>query len=65
MSLSHHSLVACQRADDLFIRLHQISLERFPAFERFELAVASCDGPRFLLHRTSLKDLRAAMRKSV
>jgi four helix bundle protein len=37
MSLSHHSLVAWQRADDLFIRLHQLSLKRFPPFERFEL----------------------------
>ena len=37
MTLSHHSLVAWQRADDLFIRLHQLSLKRFPAFERFEL----------------------------
>jgi four helix bundle protein len=37
MSLSHHSLVAWQRADDLFIGLHQLSLKRFPAFERFEL----------------------------
>ena len=37
MSLSHHSLVAWQRADDLFIRLHQLSLKAFPAYERFEL----------------------------
>src|SRR6266704_1152040 len=37
MTLSHPSLVAWQRADDLFIRLHQLSLKRFPAFERFEL----------------------------
>jgi four helix bundle protein len=37
MSLSHHSLVAWQRADDLFIKLHQLSLKAFPAFERFEL----------------------------
>jgi four helix bundle protein len=37
MSLAHHSLVAWQRADDLFIRLHQLSLKAFPAFERFEL----------------------------
>jgi len=37
MSLSHHTLVAWQRADDLFIRLHQLSLKAFPAFERFEL----------------------------
>jgi four helix bundle protein len=37
MSLAHHSLVAWQRADDLFIRLHQLSLKGFPAYERFEL----------------------------
>jgi four helix bundle protein len=38
MSLRHHSLIAWQRADDLFIRLHQLSLKAFPGFERFELA---------------------------
>ena len=37
MSLSHHNLVAWQRADDLFIRLHQLSLKSFPAIERFAL----------------------------
>src|SRR5262245_8127255 len=37
MALFHHSLVAWQRADDLFIRLHQLSLKAFPAYERFEL----------------------------
>jgi four helix bundle protein len=37
MALGHHSLVAWQRADDLFVRLHQLSLKTFPAFERFEL----------------------------
>ena len=37
MSLAHHSLVAWQRADDLFIRLHQLSLKHFPSHERFEL----------------------------
>ncbi len=37
MSLHHHSLVAWQRADDLFIKLHQLSLKAFPGFERFEL----------------------------
>jgi four helix bundle protein len=37
MSLAHHSLVAWQRADDLFIRLHLLSLKTFPAYERFEL----------------------------
>jgi four helix bundle protein len=37
MSLSHHSLVAWQRADDLFITLHQLAVKGFPAYERFEL----------------------------
>jgi four helix bundle protein len=37
MALAHHSLVAWQRADDLFIKLHQLSLKQFPAYERFEL----------------------------
>jgi four helix bundle protein len=37
MSLRHHSLVAWQRADDLFIKLHQLSLKAFPGVERFEL----------------------------
>jgi four helix bundle protein len=38
VSLHHHSLVAWQRADDLFIKVHQLSLKAFPAYERFELA---------------------------
>ena len=38
MNLRHHSLIAWQRADDLFIRLHQLTRECFPDFERFELA---------------------------
>jgi four helix bundle protein len=37
VNLRHHSLVAWQRADDLFIKLHKLSLQSFPAFERFEL----------------------------
>jgi four helix bundle protein len=37
MSLRHHDLVAWQRADDLFIKVHSLSLKAFPAFERFEL----------------------------
>ena len=37
MPLAHHTLVAWQRADDLFIRLHRLSLEAFPAFEKYEL----------------------------
>ena len=36
MTLPHHSLVAWQRADDLFIHLHGVS-RQFPVSERFEL----------------------------
>jgi len=36
--LRHHSLVAWQRADDLFVKLHQLSSKYFPASERFELS---------------------------
>ena len=35
--LRHHSLVAWQRADDLFIKLHVLTIKQFPSFERFEL----------------------------
>jgi hypothetical protein len=41
MSLTHHTLVAWQRADDLFLTLHRLSLKAFPAFERFELGPAA------------------------
>ena len=37
MSLRHHSLVAWQRADDLFLKLHVLSLKQFPSYERYEL----------------------------
>jgi four helix bundle protein len=37
LPLSHHSLIAWQRADDLFIKLHQLSSQRFPPHERYEL----------------------------
>ena len=37
MSLRHHSLIAWQRADDLFIKVHHLTLQAFPAHERFEL----------------------------
>jgi four helix bundle protein len=37
-NLRHHSLVAWQRADDLFVKLHGIANRHFPATERFELA---------------------------
>src|SRR5215468_9953281 len=33
----HHSLIAWQRAHDLFIKLHLLSLKHFPLFEKFEL----------------------------
>jgi four helix bundle protein len=36
VSLPQHSLVAWQRADDLFIRIHAVS-RTFPLAERFEL----------------------------
>ena len=35
--LRHHSLVAWQRADDLFVKLHVLSVKEFPAHERYEL----------------------------
>jgi four helix bundle protein len=38
MSLSHHSLVAWQRADDLFIKLHRLAFKAFPAYELFALS---------------------------
>jgi len=34
--LHHHKLVAWQRADDLFIRIHLLS-RTFPSYERYEL----------------------------
>ena len=37
MPLRHHTLVAWQRADDLYIELHQLSHKAFPTFERYEL----------------------------
>jgi len=37
LNLRHHSLVAWQRADDLFINLHNLTIQSFPSFERFEL----------------------------
>jgi four helix bundle protein len=36
-NLRHHSLIAWQRADDLFIRLHRLTIQSFPESERFEL----------------------------
>ena len=37
MNLPHHSLVVWQRADDLFIDVHTLSVKAFPSFERYEL----------------------------
>jgi four helix bundle protein len=37
LHLRHHSLVAWQRADDLFIQLHKLTIRTFPSFERYEL----------------------------
>ena len=36
-NLRHHSLVAWQRADDVFIKVHKLTIRLFPSFERFEL----------------------------
>jgi four helix bundle protein len=38
LNLRHHSLVAWQRADDLFIKLHKLTIQTFPSIERFELS---------------------------
>jgi four helix bundle protein len=40
MPLPHESLVAWQRADDLFFRIHQLS-KAFPVQERYELGSQS------------------------
>jgi four helix bundle protein len=40
MSLPHESLVAWQRADNLFLRIHTLS-KAFPAHERYELGSQS------------------------
>jgi four helix bundle protein len=37
MALAHHNLVAWQRADDLFIDVHRLTLQRLPGHERYEL----------------------------
>jgi four helix bundle protein len=37
MALRHHGLIAWQRADDLFVKLHQLSLKALPSFERYQL----------------------------
>ena len=34
----HHTLVAWQRADDLFILIHKLARESFPSDERYELS---------------------------
>jgi len=38
MSLPHHNLVVWQRADDLFIEVHQLTREKFPRDEKYELS---------------------------
>lgn len=38
MSLPHHKLVAWQRADDLFIEVHQLTRTAFPKEEKYELS---------------------------
>ena len=36
--LKHHTLIAWQRADDLFIEVHQLTKKTFPQEERYELS---------------------------
>ena len=36
--LKHHTLIAWQRADDLFIVVHRLTREVFPIAERYELS---------------------------
>ena len=38
MSLPHHKLVVWQRADDLFIEIHQLTHKVFPREEQYELS---------------------------
>ena len=33
----HHNLIAWQRADDLFIKIHLLTLKEFPPYEKYEL----------------------------
>jgi four helix bundle protein len=37
MAVPHATLVAWQRADDLFVEVHRVTLVSFPAHERYEL----------------------------
>jgi four helix bundle protein len=37
MALAHHTLIAWQRANNLFVKLHRLSFTSFPASERYEL----------------------------
>src|SRR5438067_620396 len=37
MAMRHEQLIVWQRADDLFIRLHNLARKSFPPDERFEL----------------------------
>jgi len=38
LNLRHCKLVAWQRADDLFIKVHKLATQSFPSLERFELS---------------------------
>jgi four helix bundle protein len=37
MAAPYRNLIAWQRADALFLEVHRVTLQHFPAFERFEL----------------------------
>jgi len=36
----HHFLIAWQRADDLFIKIHLLTLKEFPSHEKYELVTS-------------------------
>jgi len=55
---AYRSLVAWQRADDLFIRLHRLTLKAFAGHERFELG--SQRGERLQFLRVAWSSLREA-----
>jgi four helix bundle protein len=37
MTLRHHTLIAWQRADDLFVEVHTLTRQSFPSYEKYEL----------------------------
>ena len=57
MSLPYHKLVVWQRADDLFIDIHRLTVQQFRR-RRDSNSARSYGDPRTQSRRISLKDLR-------